>query len=900
MMGDILNKTSKNDSINEIIKKLEKDSKNLKTIEEFVDFSFSFKFNDITVTPIQRRVEIIQLLKILKKKDPKIIGEIGTAKGGTLFLLCNIINKNSKIVSVDFPEGPFGGKDYQKWKIPFYQSFAKKNQKLELIIGNSHLSETFDKVKESLADEKFDFLLIDGDHTYNGVKQDFNMYKELVKNNGIIAFHDVNPGPEEYVGGVPKFWNEVSKEHIYTDIIDKTNFHSYGIGLLLNQTKKEITHDDTLEIFYQREKTKLFNFEKKYDEEINNIRKNALGVLFYEYSQRKDLQEKYPEARTGELKGILKWIIGYGIKERSDVFREYEKSFKNILKKSISAETTLIDKDNEIKRTQEQLGIKDNEIKKISNIPLGVLFYEYSQRKDLQEKYPEARTGELKGILKWIIEYGIKERSDVFREYEKSFKNILKKSISAETTLIDKDNEIKRTQEQLGIKDNEIKRTQEQLGIKDNEIKKISNIPLGVLFYEYSQRKDLQEKYPEARTGELKGILKWIIEYGIKERSDVFREYEKSFKNILKKSISAETTLIDKDNEIKRTQEQLGIKDNEIKRTQEQLGIKDNEIKRTQEQLGIKDNEIKRTQEQLGIKDNEIKRTQEQLGIKDNEIKRTQEQLGIKDNEIKRTQEQLGIKDNEIKRTQEQLGIKDNEIKRTQEQLGIKDNEIKRTQEQLGIKDNEIKKISNIPLGALFYEYSQRKDLQEKYPEARTGELKGILKWIIEYGIKERSDVFREYENEITTTYEKLQYMEESIDALEKSKIFKILRKFDSIKSKKEENLDKTNLVYNIDGDETNKQMKKDFMIIRGWCFHKKLKIKNIYLKHKEEKKKITNFGIPRFDVFNVYMHPNSINSGFWVTYGKNEGIEPKNLSLEIIYKNNQIQNVKIFQRKNK
>jgi len=45
-----------------------------------------------------------------------------------------------------------------------------------------------------------DFLFIDGDHTYEGVEGDFEMYSPLVRRGGIIAFHDIVPGPPENVG----------------------------------------------------------------------------------------------------------------------------------------------------------------------------------------------------------------------------------------------------------------------------------------------------------------------------------------------------------------------------------------------------------------------------------------------------------------------------------------------------------------------------------------------------------------------------------------------------------------------------------------------------------------------------------------------------------------------------
>lgn len=148
-------------------------------------------------------------------------------------------------------------------------------------------------------------------------------------------------------------------------------------------------------------------------------------------------------------------------------------------------------------------------------------------------------------------------------------------------------------------------------------------------------------------------------------------------------------------------------------------------------------------------------------------------------------------------------------------------------------------------------------------------------------------------ENKIVNTFEKLVKMENTVKALEKSKIFKMLRKFDRVKNKQAV-LKNSDLLYHFDGELMRKQEKMDFVIIKGWCFHKKMKIKKLYLKYKDEKKKITNFHIPRFDVFNAHMHPNSINSGFWVTWGIKNGIEKKELFLEITYENNQKQDIEI------
>jgi predicted O-methyltransferase YrrM len=49
------------------------------------------------------------------------------------------------------------------------------------------------KIEGILKGRKVDFLFIDADHSYEGVKKDFEMYSPLVRKGGIIAFHDIIP-----------------------------------------------------------------------------------------------------------------------------------------------------------------------------------------------------------------------------------------------------------------------------------------------------------------------------------------------------------------------------------------------------------------------------------------------------------------------------------------------------------------------------------------------------------------------------------------------------------------------------------------------------------------------------------------------------------------------------------
>jgi len=88
------------------------------------------------------------------------------------------------------------------------------------------------KIEAILRDNKVDFLFIDGDHSYEGVKKDFEMYSPLVKKGGIIAFHDIVPHPPETRCEVNKFYNEIKYDYRHIEIVRDWAQKWAGIGVL--------------------------------------------------------------------------------------------------------------------------------------------------------------------------------------------------------------------------------------------------------------------------------------------------------------------------------------------------------------------------------------------------------------------------------------------------------------------------------------------------------------------------------------------------------------------------------------------------------------------------------------------------------------------------------------------
>jgi len=91
------------------------------SIENFVDLAYSFRIGYINIRPRQVKEEIIQLLKLLARLRPVVVCEIGTAAGGTLFLLTRVSYSNATIISVELPSGPFGG-GYPKNYVKIFQN----------------------------------------------------------------------------------------------------------------------------------------------------------------------------------------------------------------------------------------------------------------------------------------------------------------------------------------------------------------------------------------------------------------------------------------------------------------------------------------------------------------------------------------------------------------------------------------------------------------------------------------------------------------------------------------------------------------------------------------------------------------------------------------------------------
>ena len=197
-----------------------------------IPFIFRGKGHFKSMRCMQNPWEIEQLFNIVCAMQPKHLLEIGTAKGGALYLWAQAAAPDAALISVDLPLGNYGG-GYPACRIPFYQSFVRHKQKMHLVRADSHSEKTVQEVLNLLQGSKLDFLFIDGDHTYEGVKRDFALYSPLVKPGGLIGFHDILPRKDVLGIEVDRFWNEIRTRYPSEELIHQgTADRAIGCGLI--------------------------------------------------------------------------------------------------------------------------------------------------------------------------------------------------------------------------------------------------------------------------------------------------------------------------------------------------------------------------------------------------------------------------------------------------------------------------------------------------------------------------------------------------------------------------------------------------------------------------------------------------------------------------------------------
>lgn len=189
--------------------------------------------HDCPVPIYQDEGELLQLRERVRALKPANILEIGSLFGGTLWYWMQDA-PGARIVSIDTGVQSF---DYRHQEVEAARNFlwpvweCATGCKLIQIRADSTSQST---IAEAANYSPFDFIFIDGGHSYDIALADVNNYWPLLPAGGIMAMHDIaypDNNPDNY--GVARVWREVRGRGEWEEFVRPNNAEGiWGIGLI--------------------------------------------------------------------------------------------------------------------------------------------------------------------------------------------------------------------------------------------------------------------------------------------------------------------------------------------------------------------------------------------------------------------------------------------------------------------------------------------------------------------------------------------------------------------------------------------------------------------------------------------------------------------------------------------
>lgn len=183
---------------------------------------------EIGAREAQNVSEAEEFVEFIREAKPSVYLEIGARHGWTFHLVSKVMQPGSTMIAVDLPEVfPWGDQGSAKVLEEVRQGICRSGINAIVIHANSQLESTADIVRSHVS--SVDFLFIDADHKYDGVKKDWELYSPFVK-KGYIAFHDIKARPKEDPAKlieVPRLWGELKDKYKHREIGSNP-----GVGIL--------------------------------------------------------------------------------------------------------------------------------------------------------------------------------------------------------------------------------------------------------------------------------------------------------------------------------------------------------------------------------------------------------------------------------------------------------------------------------------------------------------------------------------------------------------------------------------------------------------------------------------------------------------------------------------------
>ena len=276
------------------------------------------KLKSLAITPRYQaesswweHVPIAHLL--IELLEPDVVVELGSHYGVSFFAFCEaseIMSNNTYVYAIDSWEGDIQAGYYDDSVYQMVKGHRDKYHKQRSAL----IKERFDDALNHFEDKSIDLLHIDGLHTYDAVKHDYEQWLPKLKVGGSIIFHDWNERKDGF--GVWRLWDEIKRDEKFK-CIQFANGHGLGIATL--SPTKPIWHDtvtDHKDIIICKGilLSKINDGQRRskhQDEVIGELEKHINNLQQMCDSKSKEIQEaieqiKQMNNRLGLTKGLIR------------------------------------------------------------------------------------------------------------------------------------------------------------------------------------------------------------------------------------------------------------------------------------------------------------------------------------------------------------------------------------------------------------------------------------------------------------------------------------------------------------------------------------------------------------------------------------------------------------------
>jgi GT2 family glycosyltransferase len=161
---------------------------------------------------------------LIKALRPATLVELGTHSGNSYFAFCQAMaafTPAGRAYAVDTWAGDEHAGHYDESVFAGVSGFNGEHFRQ----FSTLLRTTFDEARAYFPPASVDLLHIDGMHTYDAVRQDFETWRDALSSRAVVVFHDTNVRERDF--GVWRFWQELSAEYPSFEFD-----HSNGLGVL--------------------------------------------------------------------------------------------------------------------------------------------------------------------------------------------------------------------------------------------------------------------------------------------------------------------------------------------------------------------------------------------------------------------------------------------------------------------------------------------------------------------------------------------------------------------------------------------------------------------------------------------------------------------------------------------